>query len=565
MLLTKTIALLEDRNKKTAFKFLTPFLVSSQNLKTRYTNYEIEEFKISESIKTERYYSINFNSDGILKAYDQYLNVFIPIPEENYESDIDLISNKMASKNIIYINSPPKIEYFSKKLISSMKIIDDLDISIACKDLSEYLHKDYALIDCIKHGFVYHHGSVPDIVRLYIEHLFSENEHISIIVTSSTLLEGVNIPAEKLFLLDYMKGRRKLSPSQFKNLSGRVCRFREMFDMENGSLSMLEPAIYMIGSDYVKDNSNIENFLIQSVKVDKTIKDDLQNVLLTETDLNDDNMHEKQKADEILENIKKGITGGNANYAKTEVGKLCFLNNITEFSITEHENEIAEQLKSVEKHGLRNPEQLIHLISNAFISYIDKNHNDYSKLIRLKQDSAQRFYSMFIKWRMRNASYSEMIRGFLDYWNREDTDKSVYVGKWGDTKKEGYNKMLWVDISEKSIKQRVNLAIVRIKEEQDFLDNTIIKFLEVLYELELVDEQMYLKIKYGTEDVKKITMIKSGISSTLSSLLLDKYLSYVSVNIETNVIEIKSDIIQAMRLNGENNVLIFEVGFNIHN
>ncbi len=398
-----------------------------------------------------------------------------------------------------------------------------------------------------------------------IEHLFSENEHISIIVTSSTLLEGVNIPAEKLFLLDYMKGRRKLSPSQFKNLSGRVCRFREMFDMENGSLSMLEPAIYMIGSDYVKDNSNIENFLIQSVKVDKTIKDDLQNVLLTETDLNDDNMHEKQKADEILENIKKGITGGNANYVKTEVGKLCFLNNITEFSITEHENEIAEQLKSVEKHGLRNPEQLIHLISNAFISYIDKNHNDYSKLIRLKQDSAQRFYSMFIKWRMRNASYSEMIRGFLDYWNREDTDKSVYVGKWGDTKKEGYNKMLWVDISEKSIKQRVNLAIVRIKEEQDFLDNTIIKFLEVLYELELVDEQMYLKIKYGTEDVKKITMIKSGISSTLSSLLLDKYLSYVSVNIETNVIEIKSDIIQAMRLNGENNVLIFEVGFNIHN
>ena len=52
-------------------------------------------------LKTERYYSINLKTDGILKIYDQYLNEFIPIPEEKYTNEMDLIERKSASKKII--------------------------------------------------------------------------------------------------------------------------------------------------------------------------------------------------------------------------------------------------------------------------------------------------------------------------------------------------------------------------------------------------------------------------------------------------------------------------------
>jgi len=40
-------------------------------------------------------------TDGILKIHDQYLNEFIPIPEEKYTNEMDLIERKSASKKII--------------------------------------------------------------------------------------------------------------------------------------------------------------------------------------------------------------------------------------------------------------------------------------------------------------------------------------------------------------------------------------------------------------------------------------------------------------------------------
>jgi replicative superfamily II helicase len=69
---------------------------------------------------------------------------------------------------------------------------------------------------------VYHHGGMPENVRLYVESSFSKIKEIKYIVTTSTLLQGVNIPAEKIFLLDTKKGRQYLNAAQFKNLSGRI-------------------------------------------------------------------------------------------------------------------------------------------------------------------------------------------------------------------------------------------------------------------------------------------------------------------------------------------------------
>lgn len=560
VLLAKAIILLEGRKKETAFKFLTPFLVDGNSLVVRYTDYEVKEFKITESIKTERYYSINFKTDGILKAYDQFMDVFINMPDNRFQDEIDLIKTKKATKNIIYLNSPPKIERFSKRLLSIMNTVDDREVSIACEDIAKFLHSDYALIECLRHGFAYHHGSVPDVVRLYVEHLFSKCDKISIIITSSTLLEGVNIPAEKLFLLEYTKGRRRLSPSQFKNLSGRVCRFSEIFDTKNGSLTMLEPSIYVVGSEYARADANTEKFLVDSVKADKAIKDVPLNILLNSTDVGENNIEDKLAADEFLENFQKGITGEQSRYAETEVGKLCFENNITEIPIIECEQKISEELDRIRKNAIATPEELLQIIARTFITHIPEHHIDHDKLNRLTHHPTQQFYSMFIKWRMRSASYSQMIKSFLAYWDKASEEELSYVGKWGDKTLEGHTP-LWVKISEKSSQERVNLAIVRIKEEQDFLDNTIIKFVEILYDMELIEESMYLKIKYGTDDPRRIVLIRNGISNTLSSLLLRKYSIFLSINVDVNSLVIDSGIIQEMKNNGENSVLVFEVGF----
>jgi hypothetical protein len=444
-----------------------------------------------------------------------------------------------------------------------LDIIENEEIQNACDDISEILHHDYELLDCIKKGVIYHHGSVPDIVRLFIEYLYSTIKEIKYVVTSSTLLEGVNIPAEKLFLLECKKGRSNLTASQFKNLVGRVCRFRELFDLEHGSLKMLEPEIHIVGSQYMASNANIENFIRSRVKVDKKIDDIPENVLLEATPINEHNQEELAKAMEILENLNPGMTGTDSEYARTDFGKICYANNISEFNILQYEQTISSRIQEIKanEYKIKSAEELMEAIHELFINYIPEG--THNVLERLSLVSAKRFYTMFIKWRMRNASFSEMIGRFLEYWDSID-DPLVYVDKWGDTTRPGYHKTSWVDIAEKSGKQRVNLAIVRIKEEQDFLDNQIIKFVEILNDMELLEDEFYIKLKYGTTNELKITMMKNGFSAGLASLLIEKYSNYLNIDIQANTVDLKGEVKKAMLDNNENRLHIFEAGFYVN-
>jgi replicative superfamily II helicase len=232
ILLASVIVILEKRNSKTVFKFLTPFLNEARNLDIKYTNIKKQEFYVKEYIKSEKFFLFN-TKNGLLQLYDQFMNEFYPVGSENNVDEISFIEKNSANKNIVYLNKPVDIESFSKKLSLVRSPINLTRVTKACEAISEYIHPQYSLIQCLKRGIIYHHGSVPDSVRLYIEHLYSNITEIKYVITSSTLLEGVNLPAERMFILDNKKGRRVLSPSNFKNLIGRVCRFGDIFNTCN--------------------------------------------------------------------------------------------------------------------------------------------------------------------------------------------------------------------------------------------------------------------------------------------------------------------------------------------
>lgn len=89
--LANVIIVAQKRNPEVAFKFLTPFLVDSTNLKARYTTYDIEGFKVSEYIKTEKYFLCDLRNHTGLKLYDQFLNKYLPISDNRnlgFEEDV---------------------------------------------------------------------------------------------------------------------------------------------------------------------------------------------------------------------------------------------------------------------------------------------------------------------------------------------------------------------------------------------------------------------------------------------------------------------------------------------
>ena len=122
---------------------------------------------------------------------------------------------------------------------------------------------------------------------------------------------------------------------------------------------------------------------------------------------------------------------------------------------------------------------------------------------------------------------------------------------------------LWTDISTKSKPHLVNFAIVRIKEEQDFLENVLMKFIEAFNDLELIDTKLYSLIKYGTVNETLITVIKNGIGLQTAKLILSSYSNYLEVNNFDNTIFINENIISEMKKNNENEIVIYEVECNV--
>lgn len=563
-ILANVIIVAQKRNPNVAFKFLTPFLADSKNLKTRYTTYDIESFKVSEYIKTEKYFIYDIRNHNGLQLYDQFLNRYLPVhTEDKFNFEEDFVKAYSGEKNIIYLNKPIDIEKFALALEKVLPDVESELISTACENISKYLQPQYNLLACLRKGIIYHHGSVPDAIRIYIEELYKKEPAIKYVITSSTLLSGVNLPAERMFILDNRRGKLNLSHNAFKNLVGRICRFSEIFDGKNGSLYRLEPHIYIVFGKYFAQNANCQSFLRDVARVEIKHADNVKNVLLTETPIDHSNEDELRRASEFIENYETGIIQNyQERYTQTDVGKACIMNGISEIDVFLYENDI--QIKAEEYRvkflEIKEPSQLMDMIYELFIKYIPKGNTNNLK--RLENKEARNFYAKLFEWRANNKSYAEMIGLFVGYWRflyQRNRESIIYVGKWGDIKRPGSNVTHYTRLNDKNLTQIINLAIVRIKEEQDFVDNVLIKYVEVLHDIGLLEDTFYSRIKYGTDDELTICLLKNGLSLSSANLLLKKYRAYLTIDIQESIVSFDNNLIDDMKQKQENEIIVCEI------
>lgn len=97
-----------------------------------------------------------------------------------------------------------------------------------------YLTKAAAL------GIFAHHGNTPHGIRLAIEHAMREG-YIRLIVCTSTLAQGVNLPIRYLLVTSSSQGRDAIKPRDFHNLMGRAGR-AGMYG--EGTVVFTDPALY---------------------------------------------------------------------------------------------------------------------------------------------------------------------------------------------------------------------------------------------------------------------------------------------------------------------------------
>ena len=145
--------------------------------------------------------------------------------------------------------------------------------------------------------------------------------------------------------------------------------------------------------------------------------------------------------------------------------------------------------------------------------------NDF-EFDRLNNIEARKYYDGFIYY-SNNRSLKENIDSLVVYFNEKaKRGEDLYIGEsYGEKTKEtdSYRngKEVYVDLSNKSYEDKVNLAIVKLKIEEDFIGYKLNKFIVMMKDYELITEEEYNNCIYGTNDEKKISLIKLGLSKSL--------------------------------------------------
>ncbi|MDY6837681.1 MAG: hypothetical protein SWH78_06890 [Thermodesulfobacteriota bacterium] len=139
--------------------------------------------------------------------------------------------------NIIFAPNPPHARKTADFLSKRMKTSQDIHGTL--RSLSEYIkkfvHPSYDLSDMVLNGVAYHTGKTPFHVRRVIEEGYSDGL-IKNIVCTTTLMQGVNLPAQNLFIRNPRLFVRRTSPNapelsnyEFANLRGRAGRLLKDF------------------------------------------------------------------------------------------------------------------------------------------------------------------------------------------------------------------------------------------------------------------------------------------------------------------------------------------------
>ena len=93
------------------------------------------------------------------------------------------------------------------------------------------------------------------------------------------------------------------------------------------------------------------------------------------------------------------------------------------------------------------------------------------------------------------------------------------------------NKHFYIDVGAKNYSEIVNLSIVKIKLEEDFVSFKLNKFFQLMLDYELISRELYNDLVYGTNNPLILMLSKQGLSlNIINKLIKDEQLGNLSID-----------------------------------
>ena len=242
-------------------------------------------FKTKETPVAQNLYFIDLLEKELSYCLD---DEFIPITQsalDDISSINDVLLRFGQRSNLIYCNAKAKAISYAKELAATIECSDNKALKRAASIIRAYIHPDYYLADLVQKEIAYHFGNMPQLIRNLIEDLYRDG-HLKYIFCTSTLLEGVNMPTQNLFILDDKKAKKVLKPIDFWNLAGRAGRLAKelqgnVFCVKHEKSGWKKPSFFiekdiqLVPTVYDIINNNLKKIeeILQEQKIEGTKKE----------------------------------------------------------------------------------------------------------------------------------------------------------------------------------------------------------------------------------------------------------------------------------------------------
>lgn len=213
--------------------------------------------------------------DGKISLYNETTKKMSAI--SNIKPNVDslevvekIIKQSPGKQSIVYSNSKDKAIDMAIRFSKQLQPKNDPALNALAKEIKNEIHDTYYLADLIKCGIAYHVGYLPNHIRTSIEKCFREHK-IDVLFCTSTLVEGVNLPADNLFIMSRKNGLKDLSQVDFKNLIGRVGRieynlFGNVFVFRNEAKTPESKYLKLIESNVPEQKISLVSTLTRAQK-----------------------------------------------------------------------------------------------------------------------------------------------------------------------------------------------------------------------------------------------------------------------------------------------------------
>ena len=514
ILLSRLIKLNRQRSVNSKVIYLSPLVTNSDNLKTDITQ-ELFEQRIRFNIKEPEL--LEYCTNGTVKKYNRFIDTFFPVGHSG--TMFDYINQNATEKTFCYLYTPRKIEQFAEEFSQARGAIEESpELKDIIKNLQEYVHDQFYAIDYLKKGIIYLHGKMPDNVKEYLEYKYSQIPELQFIIANKVILEGINLPISSLFILngDNLYGK------DLTNLIGRVNRLNQVFS-QPPQLSLLMPQVHFVNSEkYNRKKGNFENKirLLRS----SVFEDSVKNPILENFNMEEEkNSSSAEKCKEIIE-IEDAFFSATCDPIQELKRRMISLGMNTIYTISDCLcQSIMGKIDRIKNHPRLHETHFLDRLRYLFIRYCDGDIVD-DEFARLKNDKAIAYYKLFFE--NRKLSLKESIVREVAYFKRRVSmgDSLMYIGKsYGEqaytlTGRGAFHNV-YLDLSKKTDRQLVNIAIVKQKMEEDFVSFKLRMFFQLMLDYSILSDDEYYEILYGTTDRKKIYLVKTGLTINLINRL----------------------------------------------